>query len=109
MITNNIDYFYGLVFGACCFGLFFIVYFFMIETKDRSLEEIDTMYILHVNPITSANFDASSLRKDGLIDTDRLHMAPGGRTFSKAEQAGQTGHSAGVLEPEPAERQELQV
>lgn len=107
MITNNIDYFYGLVFGGCCFALFFVVYFFMIETKDRSLEEIDTMYVLHVNPITSAKFDASSLRKDGLIDTDRLHMGPGGRTFSKAEQAGQNGQNAGILEP--AERQELQV
>jgi SP family sugar:H+ symporter-like MFS transporter len=105
MITRQIDYFYGLVFGTCCFGLFFVVYFFMIETKGRSLEEIDTMYILHVNPITSANFDVSSLRKDGLIDTDRLHMAAGGRNFSKAEQAGQNG--GGILEP--AERQELQV
>ncbi|EAT89743.1 hypothetical protein HBH56_018970 [Parastagonospora nodorum] len=107
MITRQIDYLYGLVFGTCCFALFFIVYFFMIETKGRSLEEIDTMYVLHVNPITSAKFDASSLRKDGLIDTDRLHMGAGGRTFSKAEQAGQNGGSRGILEP--AERQELQV
>jgi SP family sugar:H+ symporter-like MFS transporter len=104
LITNEIDYFYGLVFGGCCFALFAVVYFFMIETKGRSLEEIDTMYILHVNPITSSKFDAASLRKDGLIDTDRLHMGAGGRTFSKAEQA---GHNGGILEP--AERQELQV
>lgn len=107
MITRNIDYFYGLVFGGCCFALFFVVYFFMIETKDRSLEEIDTMYVLHVNPITSSKFDTASLRKDGLIDTDRFHMGTGGRTFSKAEQAGHNGTSGGVLEP--AERQELQV
>lgn len=89
LITDQIDYFYGLVFGGCCFALFFVVYFFMIETKDRSLEEIDTMYVLHVNPITSAKWDASSLRKDGLVDTDRLHMGPGGRSWSKAEQGGQ--------------------
>lgn len=107
MITRKIDYFYGLVFGTCCFALFFVVYFFMIETKDRSLEEIDTMYVLHVNPITSSKFDAGSLRKDGLIDTDRLELGAGARTFSKAEQAGQNGHSNGILEP--AERQELQV
>ncbi|PVH98104.1 general substrate transporter [Periconia macrospinosa] len=87
MITNNIDYFYGLVFGGCCFALFIIVYFFMIETKGRSLEEIDTMYMLHVNPITSAKWDGESLQKDGLVDTDRLHLGPGGRTFSKAEAA----------------------
>lgn len=56
MITDNIDYFYGLVFGGCCAALFFVVYFFMIETKGRSLEEIDTMYVQHVNPITSAKW-----------------------------------------------------
>lgn len=86
MITNNIDYFYGLVFGTCCAVLALIVYFFMIETKGRSLEEIDTMYVLHVNPITSANWTPDSLQNDGLPDTDRMHLGPGGRTFSKAEQ-----------------------
>lgn len=104
MITTEIDYFYGLVFGVSCAVLFIIVYFFMIETKGRSLEEIDTMYVLHVNPITSSNWDASSLQKDGLVDTDKLHYGPGGRSWSKAEQAGTRG---GVLEP--AERQEVQV
>ncbi|KAF2008540.1 general substrate transporter [Aaosphaeria arxii CBS 175.79] len=88
MITDNIDYFYGLVFGGCCFVLFFVVYFFMIETKGRSLEEIDTMYILHVNPITSAKWQADSLQQDGLVNTDRLHVGPGGRSWSKAEQGG---------------------
>jgi SP family sugar:H+ symporter-like MFS transporter len=86
LITNNIDYYYGLVFGGCCFALFIIVYFFMIESQGRSLEEIDTMYMLHVNPITSAKWDSESLSRDGLVDTDRLHLGPGGRTFSKAQQ-----------------------
>ncbi|KAJ4347968.1 hexose transporter hxt5 [Didymosphaeria variabile] len=86
MITNNIDYFYGLVFGACCAALAVITYFFMIETKGRSLEEIDTMYVLHVNPITSAKWTPESLQRDGLVDTDRLHVGPGGRSWSKAEQ-----------------------
>ncbi|KAF1943860.1 general substrate transporter [Clathrospora elynae] len=104
LITDRIDYFYGLVFAVSLVVLFFIVYFFMIETKGRSLEEIDTMYVLHVNPITSSKFDPSSLQKDGLVDTDRLHMGAGGRTFSKAEQAGRPG---GILEP--AERNENQV
>ncbi|KAK4998207.1 hexose transporter hxt5 [Elasticomyces elasticus] len=54
--TGAIDYLYGLVFAGCCAALFFIVYFFVIETKDRSLEEIDTMYVLGVNPITSAKW-----------------------------------------------------
>lgn len=58
-ITDAIHYWYGLIFAGCCLVLVFIVYFFMMETKDRSLEEIDTMYILHVNPIKSAKWDAS--------------------------------------------------
>ena len=52
-ITDEIGYLYGLVFAGCCFVLVLIVFFFMIESKDRSLEEIDTMYLLKVNPITS--------------------------------------------------------
>ncbi|KAH6696743.1 hypothetical protein BKA61DRAFT_682954 [Leptodontidium sp. MPI-SDFR-AT-0119] len=89
-ITNKIDYFYGLVFGVCCFALFWIVYFFMIETKDRSLEEIDTMYVLHVNPITSASWDPKSLGKDGLagVGTDGMHLKSGGKDFKKTETGG---------------------
>jgi MFS transporter, SP family, sugar:H+ symporter len=86
MITNKIDYFYGLVFGVSCAVLAIITYFFMIETKGRSLEEIDTMYVLHVNPITSAKWTPESLRGDGLIDTDRLHVGRGARSWSKAQQ-----------------------
>ncbi|CAN9121280.1 unnamed protein product [Alternaria alternata] len=104
LITDEINYLYGLVFAVSLVLLFIIVYFFMIETKGRSLEEIDTMYMIHVNPITSSKWDPSSLQKDGLVDTDRLHMGAGGRTFSKAEQAGTHG---GILEP--AERNENQV
>ncbi|KAI0969605.1 general substrate transporter [Xylaria arbuscula] len=60
-ITDDIHYWYGLVFGGSCLALVFIVFFFMIETKDRSLEEIDTMYLLHVNPIHSAKWDGSKV------------------------------------------------
>lgn len=64
-IVGDIGYLYGLVFGGCCFALIFIVYFFVIETKDRSLEEVDTMYLLHVNPITSSNWDGSQVPEEG--------------------------------------------
>lgn len=65
-IINDIQWLYGLVFAGCCFGLFFVVYFCVIETKGRSLEEIDTMYVLHVNPITSAKWDGSKMQGDAL-------------------------------------------
>ncbi|KAK3946226.1 general substrate transporter [Diplogelasinospora grovesii] len=63
-ITDAIDYLYGLVFAGCCAALVIIVFFFMIESKDRSLEEIDTMYLLKVNPITSSKWDGSRLPSD---------------------------------------------
>ncbi|KAJ2991916.1 hypothetical protein NUW58_g2346 [Xylaria curta] len=65
-ITDKIHYWYGLVFGGVCLALVFIVFFFMIETKDRSLEEIDTMYLLHINPIHSAKWDGSKVPEDSL-------------------------------------------
>lgn len=55
-ITDDIDYFYGLIFAGCCAALVLIVFFFVIESKDRTLEEIDTMYVQHVNPITSSRW-----------------------------------------------------
>ncbi|PPJ51682.1 hypothetical protein CBER1_08748 [Cercospora berteroae] len=66
-ITDAIHYLYGLVFAGCCLALAVIVFFFVIESKDRSLEEIDTMYMLRVNPITSAKWDGSKLPKS--VDT----------------------------------------
>ncbi|KAL2265607.1 hypothetical protein VTJ83DRAFT_6707 [Remersonia thermophila] len=60
-ITAEIGYLYGLVFGGCCFVLAIIVFFFLIESKDRTLEQIDTMYLMGVNPITSSKWDEKSL------------------------------------------------
>lgn len=112
-ITEAIDYLYGLVFGGCCLALFFIVYFFMIETKDRSLEEIDTMYVLHVNPITSAKWDSSSLRQDGAPNTDNLYLTEGGRGIRKDPEAvggvrGRSVHQEEAL-PEPKDIESTQA
>jgi SP family sugar:H+ symporter-like MFS transporter len=88
-ITDAIGYFYGLVFAGCCFALFWIVYFFMIETKDRSLEEIDTMYVLQVNPIKSAKWSPKDLGNDGMngVGTDGLFLKTGGKDIKKNETA----------------------
>jgi len=83
-ITDSIHYFYGLVFGGCTAALFFIVYFFLIESKDRSLEEIDTMYVQHVNPITSAKWRPADLQVDGeAIEEGNLRRS---RTHSTASE-----------------------
>lgn len=55
-ITTAIDFQYGYVFAACNVVAGFIVYFFVIEGQGRTLEEIDTMYIEHVSPMSSSKW-----------------------------------------------------
>ncbi|KAJ8122437.1 hypothetical protein ONZ43_g1369 [Nemania bipapillata] len=52
-ITNAIDFRYGYVFAATNVVGGLIVYFFCMEGQGRTLEEIDTMYVQHVNPRNS--------------------------------------------------------
>ncbi|KAI3156190.1 hypothetical protein DTO046C5_7980 [Penicillium roqueforti] len=55
-ISNTIDFRYGYVFAACCFLAVIVVFLFVNETQGRTLEEVDTMYILHVKPWKSAGW-----------------------------------------------------
>jgi MFS transporter, SP family, sugar:H+ symporter len=55
-ITGVIDFRYGYVFAACCFAGAVVVYIFLCESQGRTLEEIDTMYILKVVPWKSAKW-----------------------------------------------------
>jgi SP family sugar:H+ symporter-like MFS transporter len=85
VIVDKIHWFYGLIFGGCCLSLAAVVYFFVIESKDRSLEEIDTMYLLSVNPITSCTWDPSQVPQDASTPDLPEHGGyPAQRTSSKA-------------------------
>ncbi|KAJ5728683.1 uncharacterized protein N7483_003191 [Penicillium malachiteum] len=57
-ISSAIDYRYGYVFAACCFAAVLVVFFFVNETQGRTLEEVDTMYVLQVKPWKSASWVA---------------------------------------------------
>jgi MFS transporter, SP family, sugar:H+ symporter len=57
-ITAKIDFRYGYVFASCCFAGAVVVYFFLCESQGRTLEEIDTMYVLKVDPRKSAKWEA---------------------------------------------------
>lgn len=57
-ITNDIDFRYGYVFAATNVVGGLIVYFFCMEGQGRTLEEIDTMYVQHVNPRQSEKWIA---------------------------------------------------
>lgn len=55
-IIDLIGYLYGFVFVGCCVVFVFIVFFFLVESKDCSLEEIDIMYMFYVNFIISVKW-----------------------------------------------------
>ena len=57
-ITGSIDFRYGYVFAGCNFLAALIVYFFLLEGQGKTLEEIDTMYVIRVNPLKSSKWVA---------------------------------------------------
>ncbi|CAK7205965.1 hexose transporter hxt5 [Sporothrix eucalyptigena] len=57
-ITGSIDFRYGYVFAGTNVIGGLIVYFFVVESQGRTLEEIDTMYLEKVNPRKSSKWVA---------------------------------------------------
>jgi MFS transporter, SP family, sugar:H+ symporter len=47
-ITSSIGFAHGYDLAGCCLAAVFVVYFFLMESKDRSLEETDNMYLLRM-------------------------------------------------------------
>lgn len=62
-ITGAIDFRYGYVFAACNIVAGIGVYFFVIEGQGRTLEELDTMYLMGVKPWESAKWKVPSLEE----------------------------------------------
>ncbi|GKZ26399.1 hypothetical protein AbraIFM66951_003161 [Aspergillus brasiliensis] len=60
-ITSAIDFAYGYVFAGCMFVGAFVVYFFVMEGKGRTLEELDWLYVNKVKPWKSSNFKIPAL------------------------------------------------
>jgi len=73
-ITGDIQYAYGYVFAGCNLAAAVLVFFFLIESNKRTLEEVDQMYIDGVRPIGSRNhvIPAEEFRSSGfeLKDND---------------------------------------
>ncbi|KAL2826271.1 general substrate transporter [Aspergillus cavernicola] len=55
-ITSAIDFRFGYVFAGCLFLAAGLVYVAVIEGQGRTLEEIDTMYVMKVKPWRSSKF-----------------------------------------------------
>ena len=56
-ITGDIDFAYGYVFAGCLIVAAATVYFFVIEGQGRTLEEMDTMYVMGVPPWKSNHWE----------------------------------------------------
>jgi len=87
-ITNDIDFRYGYVFAATNVVGGLIVYFFCMEGQGRTLEEIDTMYVQHVNPRKSAKWVApppdemARVRREAGTADDAVVSGGGSETIS---------------------------
>jgi SP family sugar:H+ symporter-like MFS transporter len=86
LITDRIDFAYGYVFAGCNLAAACVVYFFLLESNGKSLEEIDTMYLLHVSPRKSSKWEAPV--GEDLVTADKLMLNAGGRGISKRAEAG---------------------
>jgi MFS transporter, SP family, sugar:H+ symporter len=85
-ITSAIDFRYGYVFAGCNFMAALIVYFFVIEGQGRTLEEIDTMYLEHVDPRKSTAWVPPSAE-----EMARIRREAG---LDLADPAAETGHGS---------------
>lgn len=88
-ITGDIDYQYGYVFAGCNFAAALTVYFFLVESSGRTLEEVDYMYIINVSPLKSSKWDASQAGEN--VNTDNLYLAKGGRDIKKRDESQREG------------------
>jgi len=82
-IDGAIDFRYGYVFAGCLFLAAGLVYVAVIEGQGRTLEEIDSMYLMKVKPWKSAKFQFP-------VDL----VVPG--SFDKEETQGSSAHVADV-------------
>jgi SP family sugar:H+ symporter-like MFS transporter len=92
-ITGDIQYAYGYVFAGCNLAAFAVVFFFLIESSGKTLEEVDQMYLLHVTPIGSAKFtfDEETRKSIGAVGTDRMDIESKGFGIRKRDEASMGG------------------
>jgi SP family sugar:H+ symporter-like MFS transporter len=101
-ITGAIDFRYGYVFAGTNVLGGLIVYFFVIEGQGRTLEEIDTMYLMGVKPWESANWKVPSLEE--LSGKMRERLEAGNPELAiKKEESGTSAGGVGAEEREGSE------
>ncbi|PFH55856.1 hypothetical protein XA68_17508 [Ophiocordyceps unilateralis] len=90
-IFNAIGFDYGYVFAACNFVAALLIFFFVIEGKNRTLEEVDTMYVEHVKPWKSTEWKAPSAQ-----EMRRMRRQAGEDVDDEAEKVAVDGSGSGI-------------
>jgi len=106
-ITGDIDFRYGYVFAGCNVLGGLLVYFFVIEGQGRTLEELDTMYILGVTPWHSSKWIAPPPHEIAQIraaaGTGDVHVETGEApigNINRESLGGETERDSGEIEKE---------
>ncbi|KAJ4376036.1 hexose transporter hxt5 [Neocucurbitaria cava] len=116
-ITGAIDFRYGYVFAGTNILGGLIVYFFVIEGQGRTLEEIDTMYLMGVKPWESSKWVVPNLEEMSGKMRERLEAGnpelaikkemagahEGGVGGARAEKNGRHGSEEGLKEKSEVE------
>ena len=87
-VTSKIDFAYGYVFAGCCAAASVTVYFYVIEPQGRTLEELDTMYVLKVRPWESRRWVATEEEGEGFSSS--VHNKAKGIGNRKEDEGGET-------------------
>jgi SP family sugar:H+ symporter-like MFS transporter len=95
-ITGAIDFRYGYVFAGTNVLGGLIVYFFVIEGQGRTLEEIDTMYLMGVKPWESSTWVVPSLEEMSGKMREKLEAGNPELAIKKEVGAGGAGGAAAV-------------
>ena len=83
-ITTDINFAYGYVFAGCNLFAVIFVYFFLPETQSKSLEEIDTMFLLEIKPWKSSKWEAP--QGEDLVTADKLMLNKGASRIDKRQE-----------------------
>lgn len=84
-LPHAIDFRFGYVFAGCNFLAAVIVYSFLMESSQRTLEEVDTMYLTHASPGKSVKWQPGDV--GGLVTSDNLYLGKGERNIQKRDEA----------------------
>lgn len=96
-IVKSIKFRYGFIFAACNLTGAVIVYFFLYESSDLSLEDVDVMYCdPHCKPWTSSQWvpEGFTSRAD-VIEAKKAEKDVAGMEEARVEAAGANGAGQG--------------